>query len=127
MASSSVGRVVVVRWDGVLDTSLESAVKKVDASTFTDSEGKVADAASIMSIDYDIGIGVDAVQLLFDATANDVALTLNPGSGNMDFTKFGGISNPKSTGYTGDILLTNTGTVGTDFTYQLIVTLKLKY
>ena len=120
-------RNVIVKWDGILDTALETNVKKFDVSTYTNGEKAVASTANIIKVWYDIGVGVDTLSLLFDATGNDEALILSPGNGFMDFSSFGGIKNPKSAGYTGDILMTNTGTVGTDFSYNIVAELRLKY
>jgi hypothetical protein len=48
------------------------------------------------------------VKLLFDANTDDEGITLS-GIGKYDFSKIGGIKNPKSTGYTGDIMLATYG------------------
>jgi len=120
-------RKAVLRWDAILDTSHESAVKKIDVSTLTAGDGSAPAYASILAVDYDIGVGIDTVTILFDATTDDEALVLSPGQGNKNFEHFGGITNPQSTGYTGDISLTTTGTVATDCSYQILITLKLHY
>ncbi len=96
----------VVRLQGTSDATGESAVKKVDASTLFGPDGQNAPTGfSIKKVDYSIS-GFTSVQLLFDATTDDVALTLS-GDGNKVFDP--PIPDPRSTGTTGDILLTSNG------------------
>jgi len=101
------------------DGTGESAVVKVDASADAD-----ADYYSIQEIQYDIG-GFSNVVLYFDATTDDEAVTLPTGSGLKKFSRFGGLVDPKSTGYTGDILLTTNGAAA-NATYDIMIHLKKK-
>lgn len=56
-----------------------------------------------------------AVRLEWDATADDHILSVGSGGlGCFDFTHFGGIKNPGSSGATGDILLTTTALANLD-------------
>ena len=119
-------RQVVVRWDGILDTGNESAVKKFDVSGFTRSDGVAATHATIMKIDY-IVAGFSSVTILFDATNDDEAVVLTPNSGSIDYTEFGGMKNPKSAGYTGDLMLTTAGTPAATCVYDILLHLKLHY
>lgn len=48
--------------------------------------------------------------LLWDATTDVTAITLNNPGGEVDFSSFGGLINNAGTGITGDIMLTTTGT-----------------
>ena len=88
---------VVINLTNISDGSGEAAVKKVDISSLT----PVGTHFSIEKIQYNVYIG--SVTLLFDASTDDTAITLS-GSGTKDYTNFGGITDPKSSGYTGDIM-----------------------
>ena len=94
----------------------EAAVKKVDVSTLTLDDGTAPSTVRIMNIEWDI-IGFEGVQLLWDATANVPIKTLST-QGSESSEKFGGIVNPKTSGYTGDILLTTLGETSGD-TYDI--------
>jgi len=102
----------VVKLQGVLDGTDESAVQKVDISTLTGPSGKRSIPPTYFAIEhinYNIQ-GIDYVQLLFDATTDDELSTL-PGSGNGDVFFDPPFSDPQSTGTTGDIMLTTVGAV----------------
>tara|TARA_R110000824_G_scaffold351386_1_gene538435 strand:- start:320 stop:703 length:384 start_codon:yes stop_codon:yes gene_type:complete len=107
---------VVINLTNISDGSGEAAVKKVDISSLT----PVGTHFSIEKIQYSVYIG--SVTLLFDASTDDTAITLS-GSGTKDYTQIGGITDPKSSGYTGDIMLT-TDAFGATSTYDLTITLK---
>jgi hypothetical protein len=101
-------RSYVVRLQNVSDGTGESAVKKVDASTLVGPAGKTGLAPTYFaaeSIQYDVQ-GFGYVQLLFDATTDDELATLS-GQGYLEFDP--AFNDPKSTGTTGDILLTTSG------------------
>ena len=113
----------IVRLQNTSDGTGESAVVKVDASTLV---GPIKNAApsyfAIKNVQYDIS-GFTAVNLLFDATTDDAALTLSPGQGYMDFDDMGNFNDPQSTGTTGDIVLTTVGAAAAatyDITLHLI-------
>ena len=93
----------------VTTTSTNSAVQILDAS---DLEGAATDPrVSIVACQWTVGNQTD---LLFDATSNVVALSLN-GSGKVGFGDgVPAIPNNAGSGVTGDILLTNgSNSVGT--------------
>ena len=87
----------------ITTTGTNSAATVVDASGLTghDSGPKL----SIVACTWSVGSQTD---ILFDATSNVVALSLQ-GNGTMSLVghKFGAIANNAGTGVTGDILLTN--------------------
>ena len=97
----------VIRLQNVSDGTGESAVQKIDVSGLTFSDGSVPTTLSLQEIEWNMQ-GIDYVQLLFDATTDDEIVTLS-GNGYKNFEDVGGISDPKSTGYTGDVLLTTGG------------------
>jgi len=74
----------------------------VDASALN----PVPETLHLTGISYDLN-GFNA-KLMWDATTNDELLNI---SGNQDycFRGFGGIKNPKSTGSTGDVLISTNG------------------
>ena len=93
----------------VTTTSTNSAVQILDASAL---EGAATDPrVSIVACQWTVGNQTD---ILFDASSNVVALSLN-GSGKVGFGDgVPSIPNNAGTGVTGDILLTNaSASVGT--------------
>ena len=98
----------VIHLQNVSDSTGESAVKKIDISTLTDSNGRTPTMLKLMEVQYSIQ-GFTYVQLLWDATTDDEAVTLPVGSGVLSFDGVGGKADPQSTGYTGDVLLTTAG------------------
>lgn len=79
----------------------------------------IPDTLKVISIDSAL-TGFQA-RLNWDATTDDPLWHLPLYPANFDFQKFGGIPNPKSTGYTGDILLTTIGfsTLGDDGSFVI--------
>ena len=109
----------ILKWTNVSDGTGESAVKKIDVSTLVGSPKKVR----LTKIWYDVS-GMQAC-LYWDATTDLIICTLG-GSGELDFTQFGGIWNNTDAGLTGDINLTTTGHTSGD-TYTVIVELTKDY
>jgi hypothetical protein len=105
------------------DGTGESAVVKVDISALLNHNGATATYTSIERIDYAVW-GFNHVRLDWDHTTDDEIATL-AGNGVIDWTYEGGKVDPKSSGGTGDILLTtNGGASGSG--YDLLIRLKLK-
>lgn len=104
---------VVYKFTNVSDGTGESAVLKVDVSGLSGAPASV----KIDKIQYEV-VGM-SVQLLWDATTDDL-IGVFQSAGYMDFTCFGGLPNPKSTGWTGDILLTTSGHTAGD-TYTIVM------
>lgn len=105
----------VVRLTNESDGTGESAVTKVDISTLTAPSGKAgapgtaATYTAIDKIEYQVN-GFNYVKLAWDHTTDDEIAILS-GNGCIDAKAFGGIVDPKSTGGTGDILLTTDGAI----------------
>ena len=60
-------------------------------------------------------------QTLFDASTDDFCIELGENqSGHHDYTSFGGLTNPASSGVTGDIMFTTVGHANTE-TYNIIL------
>ena len=103
------------------DTDYETVVKVT--TTGTNSAASIVDASSLQGADTNPRLAIVACQwttgsqtnILFDASSNDVALSLNGnGAYNTGAQSMPSIPNPGSSGATGDILLTNgSASVGT--------------
>lgn len=106
-------RIYIASFTNTSDGTGESAVKKVDVSA-------LSPAASTVAIEEvwftTSGMGV---KVIYDATTDDVMLLLN-GTGHMKFNDFGGIRDPKSSGFVGDVLFTTVGHTSGD-TYTVIL------
>lgn len=111
------GKNAVVYCTNASDGTGEAAVVKVDVSALDGAPStvkimKVRGACTGMSVD-----------LFFDATANDLALTLPADQPiDLDFSDMGGLQNPGSSGVTGDILATTLGhTAGDAYAFVIEV------
>ena len=103
------------------DKSFETVVKVT--TTGTNSAASIVDASALEGAASNPRLSIVACQwttgsqtnILFDASSNDVALSLNGnGAYNVGAQSMPSISNPASSGVTGDILLTNgSASVGT--------------
>ena len=103
------------------DTDYETVVKVT--TTGTNSAASIVDASALEGAASNPRLAIVACQwttgsqtnILFDASSNDVALSLNGnGSYNVGSQQMPSIPNPGSSGVTGDILLTNSSaSVGT--------------
>jgi hypothetical protein len=118
-------KLYVVRLTNLSDGTGESAVIKVDISTLTGPDRVNAPSKmKVREINYNIN-GFTYVRLLWDATTDDEIAHLPTGSGYIDLTGVGGSVDPKSTGATGDILLT-TGGAASGATYDITLVLEKK-
>ena len=105
----------------LVDSDLEHVVKVT--TTGTNSAANIVDASALAGADTNPRLSIVACQwttgsqtnILFDATTDDVALSLNGnGAINASSQSLPSIPNPESSGVTGDILLTNgSASVGT--------------
>jgi hypothetical protein len=100
---------------GILDTSNEARVIKVDASSFDPAATKI----KIDKIDYSVS-GSLKVILDWDATT-DVVFAALSGQGSLCADKIGGLQNNAGAGVTGDIALTTVGWASGTETYTLLV------
>lgn len=113
----------VVRLVNQSDGTGESGVVKVDVSALTSTKGTTAIYTTINRIEYSV-FGMNHVTLAWDATTDDEIAVLS-GQGVLDFFPEGGMTDPKSTGYTGDIKLTTDGATASGG-YDITLWLKLK-
>ena len=111
----------VIHLTGISDGTGESAVIKMDISTFTFNNGQVPTYTTIDMIDYNIQ-GFTAVRLYWDHTTDDEIALLPAGNGTIDWNAIGGKTDPRTTGGTGDIVLTTDGeTSGATYDITLYV------
>ena len=99
------GRKLIYSYHSSSDGS-NGGTTTIDASTFT--ANKNGDACTYLDINkiwYNASFTAlaDSVEINFDASTDDIATYLSNGQLNFDYSGFGGITNPKSTGVTGDV------------------------
>jgi hypothetical protein len=94
---------VVVKCVGLLDTSNLALTTIVDVSALTPACG----AVRIDKVDFSVSSQL-VLRLWWDATTDDEILALVD-STTMDFSCFGGLQNPRSTGWNGDIRIDTSG------------------
>lgn len=106
-------RNVVIKYDGILDTSDVSLTTLLDPALLSamDANGTLATKLRIDKIFFDVEDGL-AVYLYWDATT-DVRIVELAGRGRMDATKYGGLTNNAGAGNTGKILVATQGWSGT--------------
>lgn len=114
----------VVHLTNISDGTGESAAVKVDLSAITFNNGQVPSYSTVDMIDYNIQ-GMSSVRLLWDHTTDDEIAVLPAGQGTIDFNAIGGKTDPRSTGGTGDILLTTNGQASGG-TYDITIYLRPK-
>lgn len=121
----------VVHLTCISDGTGETGVVKADKSAIAvASDGAEANSLDIEQVRWAVQ-GFTSVRLLWDHTTDDVAMCLT-GSGYEDFRGMGavnglqnlpGLKDPRSTGGTGDILLTSVGAIS-GATYDITLILR---
>jgi len=116
----------VLKFTNISDGTGEDAVKKVDVSSLaTNVRGEACTRATIEKIWWQCN-GMK-VKVLFDATTDDFCIELGENqSGHHDYTSFGGLTNPASSGVTGDIMFTTVGHTSAD-SYTIIMQVRKSY
>ena len=110
-------KTTVMKFTNVSDGTGETAVVKADASALLNAPTKL----KIMRM-WAMTNGM-AVNVLFDATADVLALTAPADEAiHLDFRSFGGINNNACSGVTGDIAFTTVGASAGD-TYSIVLEL----
>ncbi len=117
-------RLYSVRLTNVSDGTGESGVAKVDISTLTGPAGSAPSYTKVREILYNIQ-GFTSVRLFWDHTTDDEIAVLPAGNGYMDYTALGSLTDPRSSGGTGDILLTTAGAAA-NATYDITLVVELK-
>lgn len=112
-----------IKLTNIGDSTGEADVIKFDISTFTGPNGAVPTSLTVEEIWYNIQ-GYTSVRLEWDATTDDPIAVLS-GSGYLNFKGVGGARDPKSSGTTGDILLTTAGNASGN-TYTIIIVVRLE-
>lgn len=114
---------LVVRLTNESDGTGETDVTKVDISTYTTPSGAAATYSVVERIEYQVN-GFNRVVLRWDHTTDDEIAVL-AGSGVFDQSMDGARRDPRTTGGTGDILLTTNGASASN-SYDITLYLKLK-
>lgn len=114
----------IIHLTNVSDGTGESGVTKLDISGITFDGGKTPTYTTIDMIDYNIQ-GFSSVRLYWDHTTDDEIAILPEGTNTWDFNSFGGKTDPRSSGGTGDLLLTTAGATS-GATYDLTIYLRPK-
>lgn len=110
-------KTTVMKFTNISDGTGESAVQKVDASALQGAP------SSLKITRVWFATAGMSVRILFDATADVLALLLPPDQCDcLDFRSIGGIGNNAGAGKTGDILFTTVGHTAGD-TYDVILEL----
>jgi hypothetical protein len=115
-------RKVVVKYDGILDTSDVSLTTLLDPALLSpiDINNQLATKLRIDKIFFDVEDGL-ALYLYWDATT-DVRIVELAGRGRMDSIKYGGLTNNAGAGNTGKILVATQGwSAGTTLSFTIIV------
>lgn len=113
----------IVRLTNISDGTGESGVVKVDKSTLVNSNGVEPQALNVESIQSNIQ-GFSSVRLFWDHTTDDEIDVLPAGSMFRDYSQGGVLKDPRSTGGTGDIILTTAGAIS-GATYDITLSLIL--
>ena len=101
-------------------------VTTIDASGLTANKlGQACTYLDIVKIHCNISTTAanDSTLVAFDADTDDTAILLN-GDTDYDFSSFGGITNPRSTGVTGDIKITIPVQTANDSTFIMLECIK---
>ena len=114
----------VVKLTNISDGTGESGVVKVDVSALLNASGAAATMAHVWRIEYNIQ-GFTSVRLHWDAATDDEIAVLPTGSGVLDFSPEGGMTDPQSTTPVGDIKLTTANTTSGN-TYDITLWVRLK-
>lgn len=108
-------RNVVVKLVGILDTSNESSVVKVDVANLA----PVPTSLRLVKVGYSTSSQLTVV-LYWEATADVPILTLYD-SGEFEFCRFQGLPNNAGTGVTGNVKLATLGWASGTQTYSVVL------
>lgn len=107
-------RKAIMKFVNSSDGTGESAVTKVDVSALN-THPRTGESCTEVRIDKIwASIKGMSLQLLWDATANVVAVELAPDGEKYDYTCVGGLVNNAGAGKTGDVLFTTNGQSAND-------------
>ena len=113
----------IVHLTCISDGTGETNVVKIDKSTLLNTNGVEPIAANISSIRWATQ-GFSYIKLSWDHTTDDTAMILS-GNGYDDFLGGACLRDPRSTGTTGDLLLTSVGAVS-GAVYDITITCSLQ-
>ena len=116
-------RKYTVRLFNFSDGTGETGVTKIDISALTGLTGKPVIYTVLEEVKWDVQ-GFSSVQLFWDHSTDD-EIGVFSGTGLVSYADVGGLVDPRSTGGTGDILLTTTGNAAGN-TYDITLVFRLK-
>lgn len=116
-------REYAARFTNVSDATGETAVIKIDISTLTGPDKIAPTAVKVLEIAWAIQ-GFTSIRLFWDHTTDDEIAVLT-GVGHRNYESEGGLMDPRSTGGTGDVLLTTAGAAA-NATYDIAIRVRLK-
>lgn len=106
---------VVVLCLGTLDTSNLASTLVIDVSALA----PAATDLLIEKLSWSVSSGLQLL-LWWDATTDDLAFAAHDAA-DAEFCRFGGLKNPRSTGWTGDLNLTTLGYSAGTVTFSLLI------
>ena len=115
---------IVINVTGIFDTADETDTVIIDVSSLVGPDGTAPTSVRIDEITWAVGAGFDYILLECDASTDDV-IDYFQGQGYMDYRPYGGKHDPKSTGTTGDVILTGSGGAAGD-TYSFLIAATLQ-
>lgn len=118
---------VVVKFTNQSDGTAETALKKVDVSTFNASGLGLGNCSGVIIEKIVADISGMTVKMLWDATADTLCFTVSE-SGTWDFRHDGvkGIENDAGAGKTGDLMFTTIGHTSGDY-YSIVLYMRKEY
>jgi hypothetical protein len=116
-------RYAIVRLTNISDGTGESGIAKIVLTDLLTDDGLIPTKTSIKEIQWSIQ-GFTSIRLYWDHNTDDIIDVLAVGNGYVEYGALGMLSDPQSTGGTGDILLTTAGQIsGATYDITLVVTL----
>ena len=116
-------RYAIVHLTNISDGTGENKVTKIDLAGLLTDDDQVPTKTSVKEIQWSIQ-GFTSVRLYWDASTDDIISVLAVGNGYVEYGSLGMLSDPKSSGSTGNILLQTAGSIsGATYDITLVLTL----
>ena len=116
-------REYAARFTNLSDGTGEAGVVKIDISTLTGPLAVAPSAVKVLEIAWAMQ-GFTSIRLHWDHTTDDEIAILS-GVGHRNYESEGGLMDPRSSGGTGDVLLTTEGEAA-GATYDIAIRVRLK-
>lgn len=118
-------RTLAIMLTCISDGTGEADVIKIDKSTLTDPFGREIAALDLEEIYWSVQ-GFSSVRLEWDHDVDDVCVICGETQGYQNYKEQGNNRDPRSTGGTGDVILTSVGATATA-TYSIFAVFKKSY